>query len=619
MRNRYILLADLLAFTVAATGAFVLRFDYLFFQYRSEFTFFLLIAILGKSVTFYGFGIYRRYWRYSSLPDLRLLFVATTWSSVLTAVVVGLALPAQIIDEFSRAVLINDGVLTLLATGGIRMAIRVAGEARARTPIEPKPGSQARSILVAGAGDAGAMVVREIQRNPQLGMKPVGFVDDDPGKLGKTIHGISVLGDIRSLGKIVRTVAVDEVIVAMPTVSGATVRTIVDVCRTLQIPSRTIPGVFELLDGRVTVSRLRHIEISDLLRRPQVVHRSDTSTYVTAQTVLVTGGGGSIGTELCHQVASLHPRRLVMVGHGENSLFEASTKIRERFPQVPISVIVADIRDNQRLKTLFSHFRPTVVFHAAAHKHVHLMEDNFEEAITNNVIGTYNLVEAALEVDTHHLVTISTDKAVSPHGIMGASKRLSSHIVREAGRRAGRCFVAVRFGNVLGSRGSVVPMFQEQIKRGGPITITHPEMKRFFMTIQESVHLVLQAGGIGGPGDLFVLKMGDPVRIIDLAKDLIRLSGFTVDQIPIKTIGIRSGEKVEELLWESDAIVEETPHPEILKVTESQVKEGDLRAAIEALAKATTNSDRQRAEDILCNWIPTFAPSYPAVSPSSSA
>jgi FlaA1/EpsC-like NDP-sugar epimerase len=297
-----------------------------------------------------------------------------------------------------------------------------------------------------------------------------------------------------------------------------------------------------------------------------------------------------------------------MLGHGENSLFETHATLHSTYPDVPLHVVVVDIRDRVRIERIFQQFTPDIVFHAAAHKHVPLMEKNFEEAISNNVVGTSILVDAALQLGVKRFVAISTDKAVSPSCVMGASKRMASLIVRDAARRSGRSFAVVRFGNVLGSRGSVVPYFKAQIERGGPVTITHPEMKRFFMTISEAVHLVLEAGGMGAGGELFVLNMGEPVRIFDLAEDLIRLSGFTTDQIPIISTGIRPGEKLEEALWEDDAMVEPTAHPDILRVTEPLTRAEDFRVAVQALEDAAQEGDRLRAEALLCDCIPTFTP-----------
>ena len=620
MRNRYVFLADVVAIGSAAFGAFVLRFDWWFFQYRQEFPVFLAAVLVIKPAVFYGFGLYRRYWRYASVRDLNAVVGACGATAVAASLFVGLALPFGLIQEFSRTVLVIDSLLTLLAAGGVRMSVRLVHEPRVKTrtgrwPFGQKTAAVGKRVLVVGAGNAGTMVVREMQRNPQLEMEAVAFLDDDPVKLGKRIYEIPVLGNTQSLGRVARIDRIDEVIIAMPTAPGAAVRKVVETCQTLGLRSQTMPGVFELLDGKVSVSRLRHVEIADLLRRRVVAGSAESSSYsyVTGQTVLITGAGGSIGSELCRQVAYARPRRLVMLGHGENSLFETHANLDDAYPDVPLHVVIADIRDRVRIERIFTQFAPDIVFYAAAHKHVHLMEENYEEAISNNVVGTEILVDAALQSSTKRFVAISTDKAVSPSGIMGASKRMASMLVWDAARRSGRPFMVVRFGNVLGSRGSVVPFFKAQIERGGPITITHPEMKRYFMTISEAVHLVLQAGGMGKGGELFVLNMGEPVRIVDLAQDLIRLSGFTTDQIPIVTTGIRPGEKLEEALWEDDAKVEPTAHPDILTVVETQTPAGDLQAAAKALQHAAQEDDRLQVEAILCDWIQTFTPSFSAL------
>ena len=614
MRNRYVLLADLLAVAFAAIGAFVLRFDLSFISHRSEFTPFLMAGLCIKPVVFYFFGLYRRYWRYTSVHDLRALTLASLTASALMAILEAVALSMRLFPEFSRAVLVIDWMLTLLAIAAIRVSIRVIGEARPGAAWRSRPAADrdhARGVLVIGAGDAGAMVVREMQRNPQLEMHPVGFLDDDPVKKGKQIYGVLVLGNVDSLKRATQVRRVDEVLIAMPTASGQAVRAVVERCQALGLPSRTIPGVYELLDGKVNLNRLRHVEISDLLRRPQVAGTTSAATYLHRRTVLVTGAGGSIGFELCRQVAYARPSRLVMLGHGENSLFDAHGQLQEAFPSVPIAVVIADIRDPARINRVFAAFKPEVVIHAAAHKHVHLMEDNPEEAILNNVIGTQNVVDAAIAYRTERFVAISSDKAVSPNGIMGASKRIADMLVRAAGRKTERSFVVVRFGNVLGSRGSVVPSFKRQIERGGPITITHPDMKRFFMTIAEAVHLVLEAGGIGKPGELFVLNMGEPVRIVSLAEDLIRLSGLAPEQIPIVFTGQRPGEKLEERLWERDSIVEPTQNSDILRVTERTTLDGNVEAVMTAFETAANGGDTAAIQSLLQQYIPTFTPVAP--------
>ena len=607
MRNRYVLLADLFAFVVAVFAAFGLRFDWYFFQHRPEFVPYVLAAPVIKAAVFYAFGMYGRFWRYATIDDLIALLIADSSASVAMAVFVFAEIYYLRFIEFSRSVLAADWLFALCATGAIRLAVRVLGEAHGR-----RRGALAgKRVLVVGAGDAGAIVTREMQRNPQLAMQPVGFVDDDPVKIGKRIYGVPVVGNLEQLRAAIDLLRADEVIIAMPRVSGAVLRGVTEECRLAGIASRTMPGVFELLGGNVSVSRLRQVDITDLLRRSPIEAEPDVSQYVHGRTVLVTGAGGSIGFELCRQVAHSRPRCLVLLGHGENSIFEAAMQLREVFGGVRLETVIADIRDRARLFRVFDALRPEIVFHAAAHKHVPLMETNPEEAITNNVLGTQNVLDAATRVDCRRFVLISSDKAVTPSSLMGASKRMAEALVRDAAARTGHPYVVVRFGNVLGSRGSVVPAFKRRIEQGGPIYVTHPDMKRFFMTIPEAVHLVLQAGGMGKGGELFVLKMGEPLRIVQLAQDLIRLSGLALDEVSIVFTGLRPGEKLEESLWDDGAIVESTDHPEVLRVTEPRPP-GAARIAdvVGYLANAARSGDRQLIDAGLAEIVPAFAGGY---------
>jgi len=452
------------------------------------------------------------------------------------------------------------------------------------------------------------MVAREMRRNPQLGMEPAGFLDDDPGKVGKDIAGIRVLGTTTSLPQAVRAQRIDNVIIAMPSARGAVVRAILEACNQARVKSQAIPGVYELLDGIATVNRLRNVDIADLLRRSPVGAHDDVAAFVKGRVVLITGGGGSIGYELARQVANAAPSHLVLLGHGENSVFEAEARLRRAFPGVQLSTAIADIRDDRRLALIFDRIRPAIIFHAAAHKHVPLMEENPEEAVTNNIIGTRNVVNQALRVDTERLVLISTHKAVSPTSVMGATKRIAEMVVREAARQSGKAFVAVRFGNVLGSRGSVVNTFKEQIEQGGPVTVTHPNMTRFFMTIPEAVHLVLQASGQGKGGELFVLDMGEPVKIVQLAQDLIKLSGLTEDDVAIVFTGARVGEKLEEALFDAGMQTQQTSHPEVLRVVGAETcTTTDLQGLIWQLDEAARRGDRVAIEALLGQTIPGYA------------
>lgn len=609
MRNRYLLAIDFVLIAFAAFSAFALRFDLLVLNNSTtaaHFGWFLGAALIVKPAVFLAFGLYYRYWRYASIGDLLAIVLSVSAATVTLAILLVVATLLGVVTSFSRSVLLIDWLLTLAVIAGTRLSVRVLGEAWRRGGL--RRGEQtSRRALIVGAGAAGTMVAREMYRNPQLGVVPIGFLDDDSAKRGKRIMGIPVLGATGALTQVAADRGVDEIVIAMPTAAGTVLRKIADTCREAGLTSRTIPGVFELLDGVVSVNRLREIEISDLLRRAQVVSSPEASRYLAGRTVLVTGAGGSIGFELCRQLGHAAPARLVLLGHGENSIFDAEVELRELFPRLPVESIIADIRDSRRIDAVFAAFRPAVVFHAAAHKHVPLMEANPDEAVTNNVFGTATIVQAALARGTERLVVISTDKAVAPRSVMGASKRLAELIVRDAARRSGRPFMAVRFGNVLGSRGSVVPHFKRQIENGGPITVTHPEMTRFFMTIPEAVHLVLQAGGLGVGGELFVLNMGDPVRIVDLARDLIKLSGYEADEIPIVYTGIRAGEKLHEALWEGDAVIKPTAHPDILRVDEPE-QAIDLPRLLKNLETAAARGDRLSVQAALAQQIDTFAP-----------
>ncbi|MEO6212475.1 MAG: nucleoside-diphosphate sugar epimerase/dehydratase [Vicinamibacterales bacterium] len=610
MRNRYLLLLDVPLIALCVFLAFALRFDLVFIlnpTLRGLFFWSAAAAMGIKPPIFLAFGMYSRYWRYATIGDLLIVVLSVSAAALALSVFFAGAMLLHFVEGFSRSVVLIDWLLTVVILGGLRLSVRVVGESRQLMVGSAGVAAGARRVLIVGAGEAGTMVAREIRRNPQLRMEAVGFLDDDAAKRGKRVTGLPVLGGTDYLKGAAAERAIDEVIIAMPTAPGTALRQIAERCRDAGIASRTMPGVFELLDGVVSVSRLRQIDISDLLRRTPVSPLLMSDQYLAGRTVLVTGAGGSIGAELCRQVARAHPGRVILLGHGENSIYDAEIALRGLFPAVPVRSVIADIRDERRLDDLFREFKPAVVFHAAAHKHVPLMEDNPEEAITNNVFGTSNLVRAALSHGTARLVLISTDKAVAPTSIMGASKRLAEAIVHDAARRSGRAFVSVRFGNVLGSRGSVVPQFKRQIEMGGPVTVTHPDMRRFFMTIPEAVHLVLQAGGMGSGGELFVLNMGEPVRIVDLAQDVIKLSGFGPDEIPIVFTGMRPGEKLTEALWEADARVGGTSHPDVLEVKE-RVIPLDVERLLSDLARATRDRDRAAIEITVAQWVDTFTP-----------
>jgi FlaA1/EpsC-like NDP-sugar epimerase len=609
LESRLIFVVDLFLIIVAALGSYALRLDLgpLFVFYLPQAYYLIGVALIVKPVVFYFFGLYRRLWAYASIRELMIIFAAVTTASVVVSVVLVVLRAAGSLPNYPRGTLPIDYLLTLALIGGLRFSMRLLAESKTWSP---EPARRKRRILVVGAGDAGELVVREMQKNAQLMQVPVCFVDDDTGKQRKQIHGVPVLGTISELARLVTLKRIDEVIIAIPSAPGRVVRHVADICRSRSVPFRTMPGLYELLGGKVNVNRLREVEITDLLRRePAHLDEALIGESLGGRRVLVTGAGGSIGRELCRQIARWGPAELVLFGHGENSIFETLLELGENFPSLPLHPVIGDIRDRDRLENIFDSFNPQTVFHAAAHKHVPLMEVNIEEAITNNVLGTRNVVEAALSSGVERLVMISSDKAIRPSSVMGATKRLAEAQVLDAARRSGRAYSVVRFGNVLGSRGSVIPIFKRQIARGGPVTVTHPDMRRYFMTIPEAVHLVLQAFAMGKGGEVFVLNMGEQVRILDLAEDLIRLSGLEPGKdIEIVFTGIRPGEKLSEELWDSWAKYEPTAHPDIVLLAEEDRLSGtELVNKVEELVLLAREGDSAAIVQVLCDYIPGAA------------
>ena len=609
VRNRLILIGDLILISTSVLASFALRLELgaLFIEFVPQALLMMTLALIVKPIIYFLFGLYRRYWVYASTRELLLVASATSTASIVVAAVVMLGIASGILPAaFPRAVLGIDWLLSVLSVGGLRLTIRLLAESGQMSQKADGFAGGIRVVIV-GAGDAGALVVREMQRNPQLHLLPVAFVDDDPEKQGQEIYGVSIAGKLPDLSSVVERFTAQEVVIAIPTAPGAVVRLVTDICRKHQIPFKTMPGMYELIGGKVSVNRLREVDIADLLRRePARINDELIRGTITGKRVLVTGAGGSIGMELCRQVARWRPAQLALLGHGENSIFEALLDLTEDFPGLPIVPIIADVRDRERIFGVFDNFRPEFIFHAAAHKHVPLMEVNVEEAVTNNVIRTKNCVDAALSCETERFVLVSTDKAVEPKSVYGATKRMAEIIVCDAANRSGRIFVTVRFGNVLGSRGSIVPIFKRQISRGGPVTVTDPEMKRFFMTIPEAVHLVMQSSAMGQGGELFILSMGEQIKILDLAEDLIRLSGLEPGRdIEIAFTGIRAGEKLSEALWEDGINFEPTDHPDILRVEEDLLFEGEqLQATIGELMRLALEGDAQALVGLLSERIP---------------
>ncbi len=610
IRNRYLLLGDIFLSLISVLASYLIRLELIaiFPTYQYSLIWMLGIVVIIKPLVYYLFGIYRRLWRYASIRELVLILSAVTVASmVVSSAMIGLFASGMFFG-FPRSVLIIDWLLSMAFVGGLRFIFRIMAETTSSAANNTKfiP-SRKKWVLVIGAGDAGAMVVRELQKNPQLNIKPIGFLDDDPGKQDSKIHGVPVLAALDQIGHILDTRHVDEVIIAIPSAAGKVLRRVTEVCRRRGIAFRTMPGIYELLGGDVSVSRLREVDIADLLRRePMKMDNEALGEVLESRVVMVTGAGGSIGSELCRQIARLNPNKLLMLGHGENSIFRALLSLKERFPTLEIVPIIADVRDQPRLAVIFQRWQPEVIFHTAAHKHVPLMETNIEEAITNNILGTQNIIQAALKNDAQRLVMISTDKAIRPVNIMGATKRLAEMLVLDAARQHDKAFTVVRFGNVLGSRGSVVPRFKRQIAAGGPLTVTHPEMKRYFMTIPEAVHLVLQASALSEGGENFILDMGQPVKILDLAEDLIRLSGLEPGKdIEIIFSGIRPGEKLSEDLWDRGFAYSPTAHPDIHRVdSEGAMSSHELQTFVDELVSLARAGQQEEIITRLSDTIP---------------
>lgn len=601
-------LIDLLVLSLAFWVAFLLRFDGdmppIMFK-RLVFALPYVVALEFLVLT--GLGVRRFAWRYVGLRETSRVLAAI---GVSFALVLGFRLAAESLSAtiyWLRATLIPTGVIVInaglafLGITGVRALRRVTAE-RSETALRRMEvtGERLPTVLV-GAGQAGVMVARELGNRPDLAMHPVGFVDDDPLKRQSVIQGLPVLGTTSDLASVCEEHGVKQALIAMANAPGDTVRRIVRECEEVGIAVKIIPGIYEIVGGRVNLSRIRPIAIEDLLRRdPVALDVAAISAQVKGRTVVVTGAGGSIGSELCRQLCQFNPGRLVLIERSENALFNVHRDLNANYPDVDVMPAIADICDEGRVRALFEAQRPVAVFHAAAHKHVPMMEWNAGEAVKNNVFGTKLLADVALEVGVEIFVQISTDKAVRPTSVMGASKRMAEMYLQAQTGRGETRFVTVRFGNVLGSAGSVVPIFRQQIADGGPVCVTHPDMRRYFMLTAEACQLVLQAATLAEGGEIFILDMGEPVRIVDLARDMISLSGYEPDvDIKIEFTGVRPGEKLfEELLGDSEGH-SRTVHPKILVGRIPRVPNGTLERTLRDLSQAVQAGDDSVSERLL--------------------
>jgi FlaA1/EpsC-like NDP-sugar epimerase len=565
-------LIDLTVLAAAFALAFVARFD----GDIPAPAFRQMVLLLPYVIAFqYGmlvlFGVTSFAWRYLSLREVGRIGLALGAAALV--LLAGRLLAPSLGPAWVHAkhaaipigVNLINFTLGFLGIAGVRGARRMLAERSSRSGLSANHRAAQRRTLLIGAGEAGALVAREIANRPDLGICPIGFLDDDRTKHGLEIHGVKVIGSIDDLPGVAQKLNAQQGLISMASAPGETIRRIMRLCEAVDLPVKIIPGIFEILDGRVNLSRIRSVSIGDLLGRPPVqLDVPELEAFIRGKRVLVTGAGGSIGSELCRQIAGFGPASLTLVERAEFHLFTIHQELIKRFPALPVRPRICDVCDSRRLDAVFAEDCPEVVFHAAAHKHVPMMEWNPGEALKNNVFGTRKVADAADKYGTSTFVLISTDKAVNPTSIMGATKRVAEMYVQALSRRSKTKYLAVRFGNVLGSAGSVIPIFQQQIAAGGPVTVTHPDMKRYFMTIPEACQLVIQAGAMGRGGEIFVLDMGTPMRIVDLARDLIRLSGFEPDvDIRIEYTGVRPGEKLFEELGFDAEKMDKTRHDKI--------------------------------------------------------
>jgi FlaA1/EpsC-like NDP-sugar epimerase len=612
---------DFILLSLAWYGAFLVRFDFdIPSQYFVAFKNVFALIIITKMISFYLFDIYRGMWRYTSIADLLNIIRAT---SIATLFVVGVVFLFTRFYNVPRSVFVIDWCLTILLIAGYRLGIRIFFDLqREEKPLKNvvktllfsvrRTHPDSRNLLIIGGGDGGEKIYREIRDNAGLRYNVVGFLDDDRNKVGMKIHGIPILGFINDLEKIARSRKADEVLIAIPSASSQQMRSIIEHCKGSGIAFKTIPGMGELIDGKVTVNAIREVAYRDLLGREMVqLDEVRIGDYLADKSVLITGAGGSIGSELCRQICRFRPKSVALYERAESPLYELDIELKRNFPDIEIVPLLADVRDRRQLEKAFEASRPHSVFHAAAYKHVPILELQPWKAIKNNVQGTRNVVEYAHEFGVERFVYVSTDKAVRPVNIMGTSKRVAEMLVQGqngCGLSDTR-YMIVRFGNVAGSVGSVVPLFKKQIEKGGPVTVTHPEITRYFMTIPEACQLILQAGAMGEGGEIFILDMGTPIKIDDMARDLISLSGFEPDvDIKIEYIGLRPGEKLyEELITEGEGIVP-TSHEKIMVLSGTECNMDLLNGGIDKLARLAYEQDSQKIRDKLQEIVPEYRP-----------
>lgn len=606
-KEKKIILFDVLIVVASLYLALLLRFDFkIEVEYIKFFKLSILPVIIITILCNKIFNLYNNMWKYASAEEFLSVIYSVSMSNIIFIVysyLVTFKLIRTAYYRFPFTVLIIYWCVSIVGLGGIRFLFRA-------NKLITKQSDKAKKInlLVIGAGDAGAMIMKEINKHSDLNYKIVGFIDDDEKKRGKLINSVKVLGGREDIVKICEESNVEQILISLPSVDIDEKAEIINICKKTKCKLKIIPGVYEIINGRVDINHIRDVKIEDLLGREEIkLNNENIRTLIEDKVVLVTGGGGSIGSELCRQIVKYSPTKLIILDIYENNAYDIQRELNFKYKDLDLDVVIASVRDLTRLREVFEKYHPHVVFHAAAHKHVPFMEENPTEAVKNNIVGTYNVASCCHEYCVKRVVLISTDKAVNPTNIMGASKRFCEMIIQAFDNFSKTEYVAVRFGNVLGSNGSVIPLFKKQIAEGGPITLTHPEITRFFMTIPEASQLVIQAGAMAKGGEIFVLDMGTPVKMLDLAKDLIRLSGFEPDKdIKIEYMGLRPGEKLYEELLMDELALTSTEHKKIFIEKPSDISFNYITKSIDDFKSILRKNDEELIFKIMKEKVPTY-------------